>query len=453
MSNTPDNSGSGNSGVTLDFSKSQPLDANSGVSLDFAHSEPIDKQSQPTTQPQAYGKAIVPAMGGGFLSVDVPAGEERKYEQAHLAGYTEGGKAGLSMLGAAAAPELLPETEGGGLLGYLGRIFSRSLASGAGAGAGNAAGQALSGENPISPDNLKQTGIVAGTTAALALPLETIGQMPFSKFGRSAINQSLGAQARDVTYGNPAVALTQEGISDVSTGDWQAYRQALLAGKSPLQASQAAGGRFAAVNQRIAELTPRLNNVLSQSNALIPVSDAIDAPLNDSALQIISNPALTDAEKDAAINQLGALQKSVKQGLGANATPSQLQAIKQAIGNRVNWGGNISVSDDVKPAYRALYGSLKDAIHSAVPESADLDERLSNLLAAHSDLDNLSRAEEVGRGGGLFSGGKIGTSVIGLAERSAGRVLPMAAGAPAATPLGTGFISLADVLARPTPQQ
>jgi hypothetical protein len=426
--------------ITLDFSKAQPIPqpvapqptggppagGGSGVKLDFSNAEPIASPGQPRTQTQTTEteKAIVPAMGGGFISIDVPKGEAQQYQQAHLKGYTQGGKIGMSMLGAAAGPELLPEMEGGGLLSYLGRVFARSLASGAGAGVGNSAGQALSGENPVSTENLKESGRIAGTTAALALPLETIGQIPFTKIGRSAINQSLGAQTRDVTYGNPAVALTKEGITDVPTGDYEAYKAALRAGQSPTQASQAAGGRFAAVNQRINELTPRLNNLLSQSQATIPVSDAIDKPLNSAALDIITNPAMTDAEKDAAINQLGALQKSVKQGLGPNATPSQLQVIKQAIGNRVNWGGNVSVTDEVKPAYRALYGSLKNAIHQAAPGSAQVDERLTNLYAAQSDLDNLARAEEVGRGGGVISGGKIGTSLAGAVERTAGRFLP-----------------------------
>ena len=340
-------------------------------------------------------------LGASFqIAVDVPEGQAQQYEAAHQAGATQAGKIGLTALGSMAAPELLPEMEGGGLLGYLGRVLLRSGASGAGAGAGNVAGQALSGENPLTSENLKQTGLVAGTTAALALPLEAIGQIPFTKLGRSAINQSLGAQTRDVTYGNPAVALTKEGITDVPTGDYEAYKSALRAGQSPLQASQAAGGRFAAVNQRISELTPRLNNLLSQSQSTIPVKDAIDKPLNDAALDIIMNPAMTDLEKDTALNQLGALQKSVKQGLGPDATPSQLQVIKQAIGNRVNWGGNVSVTDEVKPAYRALYGSLKNAIHQAVPGAAQVDERLTNLLAAHNDLDTLAKAEEVGRGGG-----------------------------------------------------
>jgi hypothetical protein len=440
----------------IDFSSVGGTPVSSGA-IDFssiggkpvaAASVPPAQSTQTQTQASAWDKtekAIVPAMGGGFIAVDVPAGEARSYEQAHQAGATQAGKIGLTALASMAAPELLPEMEGGGILGYLGRLFARSAASGAGAGVGTAAGQALSGENPLSPENLKQTGIVAGTTAALALPLEAIGQIPFTKIGRSAINQSLGAQTRDVTYGNPAVALTHEGITDVPTGDYEAYKAALRAGQSPMQASQAAGGRFAAVNQRINELSPRLNRLLSQSQTTIPVKDVIDKPLNDATLDIIMNPAMTDLEKDTAINQLGALQKAIKQGLGPNATPSQLQVVKQAIGNRVNWGGNVSVTDDVKPVYRAVYGSLKNAIHGAVPGSAEIDERLTNLLAAHNDLDNLAKAEEVGRGGGL-AGGKIGTSIPGMLEKTAGRFLPAATGAPALTGAGAGTISLADSL-------
>ena len=383
-------------------------------------------QNQPPAAPQKWEKAIVPAMGGGFIAVDVPQGEAAKYEAAHARGMEKGGKIGLSMLGSAALPEAIPEELGGsGVLGYLSRIFLRSGASGAGAALGNSAGQALTGNNPLSTDNLAESGRVGLTTAALSLPLEAIGQIPFTKLGRSAINQSLGAQTRDVTYGNPALALTKEDIGDVATGDYEAYKSALRAGNTPAEAAQAAGGRFAAVSQRINELAPRLASVLSKSQATIPVSDVIDKPLNQAAFDIIANPAMTDLEKDTAVNQLGALQKTLKQGLGPNATPSQLQAIKQAIGNRVNWGGNVAVTDEVKPAYRAVYASLKNGINQAVPEAGPINERLTNLLAAQSDLDNLARAEEVGRGVGL-SRGKIGSSLFGAVEAGAGKLLPSA---------------------------
>jgi hypothetical protein len=180
------------------------------------------------------------------------------------------------------------------------------------------------------------------------------------------------------------------------------------------------------VSQRVNEYAPRLEKALAASKATIQVADAIDAPLHQAAIEIINNPAMTDAEKDAAINQLGALQKSLKEGLGKSVTPLQLNKLKQAIGNRVNWGGNVSVTDEVKPAYRNLYSTMKNLIIKAVPEAKDLNERLSNLLSAQSDLETLMKAEEVGRGGGV-AGGKIGSTIVGVAEREAGRVLPGAA--------------------------
>jgi hypothetical protein len=58
----------------------------------------------------------------------------------------------------------------------------------------------------------------------------------------------------------------------------------------------------------------------------------------EDVLQPHRNLAMPDVDNDTALIQLGALQKSVNQGLGPDATPSQLQVIKQALGNRVNLG-------------------------------------------------------------------------------------------------------------------
>ena len=374
-----------------------------------------------------------PAGGAGADTDAISFGQMQRNREQNPGLASEVAKTGLTSVGASVAPELLPEMSGGGILGYLTRLFARSGASGAGAAVGNAAGQAVTGGNPFSKENLKESAGVGLSTAALSAPLEAIGQLPSTKLGRSAINQSLGAQTRDVLYGNPAQAILREDIGDVATGDYEAYKDALRAGKTPAEASQAAGGRFAAVNQRISELAPRLDRALAKSQAPIPVKDVIDKPLESAALDVIANPAMTDAEKDAAINQFGALQKALKERLGQTATPSQLQIIKRAIGDRVNWGGNIAVTDEVKPAYRAVYASLKNAIDQAVPESAPINERLTNLYAAKSDLDTFARAEEVGRGGGI-TGGKIGTTLPGLVEREAGRVLPLATALKGAPP-------------------
>jgi hypothetical protein len=328
-----------------------------------------------------------------------------------------------TMAGAAAAPAVLPEMAGSGFLSYMGRLLARAGLSGAGAGAGNSAGQAITGENPLSADNLKESGKIAATQAILSAPFEAVGGLPQTKLGRSMINQSLGAQTRDITYGNPAKALIDEGINDVATGDFEAYKDALRSGKTPAEASKAAGGRFASVNQRIEEYGPRLEKTLSQSTKTIPVADAIDAPLHKAAFDIIDNSAMTDAEKDTALGQLGAFQKSLKEGLRKEVSPLQLNKIKQAIGNRVNWGGNVSVTDEVKPAYRNVYATMNKLISGAVPEAKDLNGKLTNLYAAQSDIETLTKAEEVGRGGGA-TGGKIGSTLLGKAEREVGRVLP-----------------------------
>jgi hypothetical protein len=120
--------------------------------------------------------------------------------------------------------------------------------------------------------------------------------------------------------------------------------------------------------------------------------------------------------------------------LGDLITPSEANGIKQDIGSRVRWGGNTAVGDEVKPAYKSVYQSLRKAVHEAVPESAKIDDELTDHFAAKDSLMKLSKAEETGRGAGIMRG-KIGNSLVGLAESAAGRALPVArAGAGAALP-------------------
>jgi hypothetical protein len=81
-------------------------------------------------------------------------------------------------------------------------------------------------------------------------------------------------------------------------------------------------------------------------------------------------------------------------------------------------------------------------ISGAVPEAKDLNETLTNLYAAQSDIETLTKAEEVGRGGGV-AGGKIGSTIIGKAEKEAGRILPGTA-AIAKSPAVKAITSAAD---------
>jgi hypothetical protein len=246
-----------------------------------------------------------------------------------------------------------------------------------------------------------------------------------TKLGRSFVNESVGATGRDVIYGNPATAINDEGITSPFTGDIEKVK---AAGGN----LTAAGGRLGQVAQRVSELQPQLNQALSQSTKAIPVADVIDKPLTDAMNDIIGNSAMTDPEKMAAIGQLGGLQASLKEGLGADISPLKANQLKNLVGSRVRWNGQNAVGDEVKPAYKAVYGALKEAVNNAVPEVADLNERLTNLYAAQDDLVRLARNEEVSRGAGAMRG-TIGTSVLGKLESAAGRFIPgAAAGAGAA---------------------
>jgi hypothetical protein len=133
---------------------------------------------------------------------------------------------------------------------------------------------------------------------------------------------------------------------------------------------------------------------------------------------------------------LGDLQQSLRQGLGDTITPLQANQLKNQVGARVRWTGTNQIGDEVKPAYKSVYASLKNAVNDAVPEIADLNERLTDLHAAQDDLLRLSRNEEVSRGAGPMRG-TMGTNILGRLESSIGRFLPAAsqaggAAAPAA---------------------
>lgn len=394
---------------------------------------------------------VVPPAQKGKFEVTAPTGKTASPspveldDEAKQLAETGGGPAAVYMnpkdtaiaVGAMAAPELLPEGAGGtGLLAFLARAFGRAGLSAIGAGSGKMATEAVGGENPFSKENLAETGKLAAFTTAIGTPLEFLAGLPFTKTGRSAINQSLGAQTRDITYGNPAKGLVDEGISDISTGDYEAYKAALRSGKTPQEAALAAGGRFAAVSQRLSELGPKLENALQNSSAQIPVKHVISDPLDIAMMDVINNGAMTDAEKLTAFTQLDELKKSMLQKVpGPTASPTELQELKQQIGNRINWQGTIGVTDEVKPAYRNVYASIKEAINRSVPESAGLNERMTNLLSAFSDLDNLARAEEVGRGAGVMRG-KMGLDIAGMIQGGAGKFLPGMVNLNAGTPMG-----------------
>lgn len=225
------------------------------------------------------------------------------------------------------------------------------------------------------------------TAAKPSAPSETRGSVA-AKLRRETTDPSPTPPARELTYGDGAKALVDETIWNMETGDFEVYSDALRQGKTATEAAQAAGGQLAVIHRKISEYTQKIEAVLSESKAVISVGDIIEKPLERAMLEIIGKSTMSDTEKDAAIDHLGAFQEKMNRGLNREITPLQAHQIAHFIAESACWGATSCLSEELKPAYRAVYTSVRNAIRTAVPQAHDLDERLANLHAAKSDLEN-----------------------------------------------------------------
>lgn len=320
-------------------------------------------------------------------------------------------KATTSGIAATVAPELLPE------MGPIATWLARAGAVGPAAAIGNSAGQAITGQNPLTVENAKESATTGALTSGSELLFGALPLLGKTKLGRMLVNRSLGAVAKDVTFGNPAKAM--EDVTSPFTGDIEKFKASLRAGQPLDQAEVAAGGRFGQISQKIQTLAPQLDAAIQGSRATVRAVDVIDAPLNDAAIKIINNSAMLTADKDAALTQLGSLQKELHANLGPDLTMSDVLRVKRDIGNEVNnW--TVEPRTEIQDAYRKVYGSLKDALHSNVPGAAKLDEDLTNAIAAKGAVERLARAQEVGKG----NVGNFGTTWLQKLEGIVGNLIP-----------------------------
>ena len=188
--------------------------------------------------------------------------------------------------------------------------------------------------------------------------------------------------------------MVDEAIWNLPTGDLDVYKAGLQQGQTAAEAAQSAGGQFAIIHRKIAEYTLKIEAVFSESKATIDARNVLDIPFEHSVLEIISNVTMSETEKDRAIAYLGDFQEQINRGLGREITPLQAHRVARAIGDRTNWGNGPRLSEELKPAFRAVYSSVRKAISTVVPEAKELDERLTNLYAARTALEN-EIAEEV----------------------------------------------------------
>ena len=251
------------------------------------------------------------------------------------------------------------------------------------------AGNPLKAENPVLPAEVQHSK--ANRCADAEIATSSTAAEP----ERVTADPVTRTSVRDLSsaYGNSAKALVDETIWNLATGDSDLYRAALQQGKSRIEAAQAAGGQLAIVHRKIGEYKVKLEALLSESKARINAVEVINKPLEHAMLEIIGTSTMDDAEKDAAIDQLGILQESLNRGLEHEITSAQAQKIACAIGERANWGIGGDLSEEVKPAYWAAYRSVINAIVAAAPEALNVLERLANLYVAAAELENPPQAK------------------------------------------------------------
>ena len=246
--------------------------------------------------------------------------------------------------------------------------------------------ESVEANDPLRNDERIKTLESAAKPSAY-VPSKTAGGLAARKVERET-NPTQRRPARDLTYGDCAKALVDETIWNMRTGDYDVYRTALEQGKPATEAAQSAGGQLAIVHRRISEYTLKIEAVLSESKATINVREVIDKPFEHAVLKIISNVAMSDAEKDAAMDHLGTFQQQINRGLDREVAPLQAYRIGRLIGDRASWGTRSCLSEELESTFRAVYASIRNALRAAVPEAYDLDERLANLCAARADLEN-----------------------------------------------------------------
>lgn len=191
---------------------------------------------------------------------------------------------------------------------------------------------------------------------------------------------------RDLTYGDSAKAQVDEAIWNLPAGDYELYLSAIEKGKPANEAADAAGGQLAIIHRKLADYTTKIEALLSASSAKIRV-EVINRPLEQATLDIIGNDGMAEAKKDGAIGELGALQESLNRGLSEEIAPLQAHRIAHVIGERTNWGIAAGLSEELKPAYAAVYSNLRSAIGVAVPDAATLFDRLANLYVLKAELE------------------------------------------------------------------
>ena len=346
------------------------------------------------------------------------------------------GNAALST--ASTAADLMGLTPGGELAGQKVRQLSESAKPG-GDFAGTLAGDLtdlgmayIGGRSPeltrFDPENVQEIAN-AGKTHPFFNTLTLQGH-PLEEL-EGAINKSLGANKADVTYGSPARGLIREGITSMrNSGRLAEVTQKLdqlndqleknvwvNAPKVPGSTSEiqkismldTVGDTLDKAKQEVANIVGKSDREVAEQD----LRDFEDKIFGKNSFHEAGQADIDRATKEA--DQVAALHDSQPDyrdvpkigdrvlDADNDLLPSEAHELKQTIGETVsNWVKNARATHGViEDTARNLYGDIKQAISDQVPGYRDLNERISDLIAAKRALVEQAKAIKAGQAGVL----------------------------------------------------
>jgi microcompartment protein CcmL/EutN len=353
----------------------------------------------------------IPAGAGGKTTPSYTVLTDTPYQRAEAARDAESERRSLAALktgaiafGATVAPELIPEIPGAGALPWLARVGARATASGVGAGTGNVAGQVAEGENPLTSENLEETGKVTGTTAAIAAPLEAAaGALSAWKAARAV--KALGQPTEDFT-----AAIPPSKSAAYTPDDYQAARPHLEAehSASPIKSVQDLRD---ASDSAIKNIEDKIDgHIQANPKARIstnPLQDVRQALATNARGKSFADAGLADL-KDFQLDQPKTLQQ-------ADAIRWQLNQENKAILQKNSY--SVATARAIDPAFAAREAaaeSLRNGIYDGleqlgIPDARDLRQVEGSIIKIRNAAQNQ-----------VFSGaGRVGGTGTSSATRQA----------------------------------